>query len=180
VQTKCLFALLLLMGLLFSSQAMSSQQNDVPQSLCSKNEQIIFACPVEKEQLISLCASQEFGADSGYLQFRLGTSKKIVRTLPEEQSPPSKAARSGTLIFSGGGGAYVQMADGDSLVYIYAAIGRWGSGKDAIAKEGLAIMRGDKMVTDMRCLAPATSELGPDFFERADLSEAETEFDLPE
>ncbi len=149
-------------------------------SHCTDNESIIFTGPVAGKKVLSVCASQEYGPDAGYLQYRYGSIGKVELSLPKKQLTPSKSAKSGMWTFSGGGGAYLQFVNGNTSYYVYSAIGKWGPEGETVEKAGVAVERGGKIVQNILCQGPETSELGPDFFEKAGLPELETEFELPE
>ena len=42
-------------------------------SLCAKDERIIFSCPIKRPaKIVSVCASKDLTSDRGYLQYRFG------------------------------------------------------------------------------------------------------------
>jgi len=56
------------------------------QSQCSQDEQVLFSCTLKKTQkVISLCASKDLSANSGYLQYRFGPLKKIELAIPQDK-----------------------------------------------------------------------------------------------
>ena len=150
-----------------------------PASLCAEDEALIFTCPVAGDNLLSVCASQEFGPELGFLQYRYGPEGKSKMFLPTEKTVPAKAVQSGMLMFSGGGGAYLQFSEGTTMHTVYSAIGRWGEGGEGMERSGVVVKSDGKVVSDIRCQKEATSELGPEFFEKAGLSETEDDFELP-
>lgn len=55
-----------------------------PNSLCAKDERIIFSCEVRRSaKLVSLCASGELTKESGYLQYRFGLPARIELEFPK-------------------------------------------------------------------------------------------------
>ena len=55
-------------------------------SLCAKNEHIIFSCAVNRTaKIVSLCASSDFAKERGYLQYRFGLPGKIELEFPKER-----------------------------------------------------------------------------------------------
>jgi hypothetical protein len=55
-------------------------------SLCARNEQILFSCAVKRsEKLVSLCASRELAKDRGYLQYRFGLPGKVELAFPKDR-----------------------------------------------------------------------------------------------
>lgn len=60
----------------------SSQAN----SLCAKNEHIIFSCAVKRTaKIVSLCASSDLAKERGYLQYRFGLPEKIELEFPKDR-----------------------------------------------------------------------------------------------
>lgn len=58
-----------------------------PNSLCARDERIIFSCPVKKPaKIVSLCASKNLTADQGYLQYRFGLPGKVELEFPKERT----------------------------------------------------------------------------------------------
>lgn len=56
-------------------------------SLCARDERIIFSCPVKKPaKIVSLCASKNLTADQGYLQYRFGLPGKVELEFPKERT----------------------------------------------------------------------------------------------
>ena len=165
---------------LYAAPLQAGQANARPASLCVKDEALIFTCPVAGEKLLSVCASREYGPDLGFLQYRYGPADKPEMRVPATAIAPAKAARSGLWSFSGGGGAYIQFINDKTAYYVYTAIGKWGKKGKTVAKAGVAVEKDGKLVSHIRCMAPETSELGPEFFDKAGLSEVENEIDVPE
>ena len=55
-------------------------------SLCAKDERIIFSCPVKKPaKIVSLCASKDLDKERGYLQYRFGVPGKIELEFPTDR-----------------------------------------------------------------------------------------------
>src|ERR1700683_2916905 len=104
-------------------------------TLCLANEDTIFSCRAGKK-VISVCASKDLTAEHGYLQYRFGAPAKVELTIPGDQpGPPNTSAGSRTLVFSGGGGAYLRFKSGDYDYVVYTAIGRGWGVKDGVAIE---------------------------------------------
>lgn len=151
-----------------------------PASHCAADETIIFTCPVDGQKLASVCASREYGPDIGFLQYRFGPAGKPETVLPAAKTAPAKTARWGSWMFSGGGGAYVQFLDGKTAHYVYSAVGKWGENGETAEKAGVAVEKDGKVIANFLCRAPETSELGPEFFNKAGLPELEDEFEMPD
>src|SRR6185295_13324988 len=55
-------------------------------SLCAKDERVIFSCPVKKPaKIVSVCASKDLTSDRGYLQYRFGLPGKIELEFPKDR-----------------------------------------------------------------------------------------------
>ena len=69
-----------------SRSALAARQALQPNSLCARDERIIFSCPVKKPaKIVSLCASKNLTADQGYLQYRFGLPGKVELEFPKER-----------------------------------------------------------------------------------------------
>lgn len=60
-------------------------------SLCAKDEQIIFSCVVKRSakrpaKIVSLCSSSDLARDRGYLQYRFGLPGKIELEFPKSRT----------------------------------------------------------------------------------------------
>ena len=70
-----------------SRTALAAGQALQPNSLCARDERIIFSCPVKKPaKIVSLCASKNLSADQGYLQYRFGLPGKVELEFPTERT----------------------------------------------------------------------------------------------
>ena len=57
-----------------------------PNSLCAKDERVIFSCLVKPPaKIVSLCASNDLTAGRGYLQYRFGLPGKIELEYPKDR-----------------------------------------------------------------------------------------------
>jgi hypothetical protein len=58
-----------------------------PNSLCAKDERIIFSCPVKRPaKIVSICASKDLTSEHGYLQYRFGLPGKIELDFPKDRT----------------------------------------------------------------------------------------------
>ncbi|MFO1431963.1 MAG: hypothetical protein U1F76_17785 [Candidatus Competibacteraceae bacterium] len=144
------------------------------ESLCSAAEAVIFSCPT-RQKIVSVCASKDLSATTGYMQYRFGPKGAPEIVYPQSKEHPRNYTESGVLTFAGGGGAYLRFKKEQYGYVVYTAIGRgWGQ------KAGLVVEKNNKLLSNFRCnRETATSELGPDFFEKAGLPKDQEGFDLP-
>ncbi len=57
-----------------------------PNTLCAKDERIIFSCPVKRPaKIVSVCASKDLASDRGYLQYRFGLPGKVELEYPKDR-----------------------------------------------------------------------------------------------
>lgn len=58
-----------------------------PNSLCAKDERIIFSCPVKRPaKIVSICAAKDLTGDRGYLQYRFGLPGKLELEYPKDRT----------------------------------------------------------------------------------------------
>src|SRR2546421_12830346 len=56
-----------------------------PNTLCDRNERVIFSCPIKHPaKIVSVCASKILTSDRGYLQYRFCFPGKVELEVPEE------------------------------------------------------------------------------------------------
>jgi len=57
-----------------------------PNTLCGRNERVIFSCPVKRPaKIVSVCASKDLTSERGYLQYRFGLPGKIELEFPKDR-----------------------------------------------------------------------------------------------
>jgi hypothetical protein len=143
------------------------------QTQCAPAEHIIFSCSIGAK-IVSVCAADKLTTNTGALSYRFGPPGK-----PEITWPPAStwrdATRSGTWMFSGGGGAWLAFHREAFRYIVYTAIGKgWGS------KAGLAVEQNGKLLANMSCRGEPVSQIGPDLFASAGIAEDMQEFELPQ
>jgi hypothetical protein len=56
-------------------------------TLCARNERVIFACGLRRPaKIVSVCASRDLTRDTGYLQYRFGSPAKIELEYPKDRT----------------------------------------------------------------------------------------------
>lgn len=126
---------------------------------CGKQEEVIFSCAIGKK-VVSVCGeykkmSYRFGA--------IGSPELVFSSVK-----PS----GGTIMYSGGGGAYLRLPNEGYRYVLYTGIGRgW-------EKEGLALEKNGRLVKNFECKSSAISEIGSNLFEKYHVPEDEG-FELP-
>lgn len=141
---------------------------------CNEQEQIIFSCSLGKN-IVSVCASKDISQNSGYLQYRFGQKNALELVFPASIETSHRTnIHAQSLMFSGGGGAYLRFINGQYNYVVYTAIGKgWGT------KEGVAVEKNKTLIANLKCQDVPISMLGDEFFTRAGLPLDEHEFSLP-
>ncbi|MBY0475779.1 MAG: hypothetical protein K2Q13_12075 [Nitrosomonas sp.] len=149
---------------------------DAAESHCQGQEQVIFTCSLG-ERTVSVCASNDFSANSGYLQYRFGPLGMLELTFPvvnDASVPAAQFIQARTLIFGGGGGGYLRFINGQYHYIVYTAIGKdWGT------KDGVAVERNHQVIANLECQDVPVSRISAEFFTRAGLSIDRNEFEIP-
>jgi hypothetical protein len=58
-----------------------------PNTLCAKDERVIFSCLAKRPaKIVSVCASKDLAGDRGYLQYRFGLPGKIELEYPKDRN----------------------------------------------------------------------------------------------
>ena len=58
-----------------------------PNTLCGRNERVIFSCPIKRPaKIVSVCASKDLTSERGYLQYRFGLPEKIELEFPKDRT----------------------------------------------------------------------------------------------
>ena len=147
-------------------------------NLCHGDETVVFSCQTRKG-IASLCRAPE--GSGPQLQYRFGVAGHIALIYPQNDAAPRDAFLADTLMYSGGGGAYIQFTTHDALRYtIFTAIGRWGEGGTPRETAGVAVSKADKEVANLACVGTTTSELGAALFTALGLKPSEDGFDIPD
>ena len=148
----------------------------VVESLCFSDEEVIFSCSSAKGKTISLCSSSILTEYDGYLQYRYGVIGEIPELIfPRKQEHPKAHFLSGTVLYSGGGGAYLRFNKGKYSYTVFTGIGKgW-------EKEGVVVKKAGKQIAYVPCDGPLISEIGPVLFEDLKLQKdpLEFEFEIP-
>lgn len=145
------------------------------ESHCNAHEQIVFSCSLGKK-MVSVCASNDFSASSGYLQYRFGLKGAPELVFPDLTKAAAAASyvQARTLMFAGGGGGYLRFINGQHHYIVYTAIGKgWG------AKDGVAVEKNGQRITNLECRDVPLSKLSEEFFSHASLPADRDEFQIP-
>lgn len=130
-------------------------------SHCHSEERSVFSCRLEdSEKVISLCVSQDFSSDQGYLQYRFGPIGDVELAYPEDQQNTQEMFLWQSIGYSGGWDTRVQFSKGGYTYRVYdRAIKVSMSEKELHG--GIIILDGETVVAQLPCDA---STLGPAYF----------------
>jgi hypothetical protein len=57
-----------------------------PNTLCAKDERVIFACSLKRPaKIVSVCASKDLTSETGYLQYRFGLPSRVELEFPKDR-----------------------------------------------------------------------------------------------
>lgn len=139
---------------------------------CPPSLESLFFCRTGTKA-IAVCGSPALGTTGGVLQYRFGSSSKTELSYPPAGGDWRGVTRGGTLMFSGGGGAFLAFSRAPYRYVVYSAVGRgWGS------KAGVVVEKDGKRIASLACDGKARSQLGPDLFTRAGIATVD-DFELP-
>lgn len=144
-------------------------------TLCAAHERVVFSCSTGAHTA-SICASTDLSS----VQYRFGKLGSVDLVYPETGTKPADAFVSGTMTFSGGGGAWLRFSKGAFRYTIFTAIGKWGPGESPADAAGVAVEKGDAPFANFPCRGRAASEIGPDLFDKLGLKESDEAFDIPD
>ena len=129
-------------------------------SLCKATEQIFFNCAVKSGKIISLCASKQLTAKTGYLQYRFGKIGALELQFPEKLEGSQSAFRydhyfrprvdRSDIVFKNAG-------------YEYTVFDDWeGDVKPEIRQSGVSVvsLTNEKDTTQLDCRGPRVTRLG--------------------
>lgn len=109
------------------------------------------------------------------MRYRFGPPGKLEIEWPDASDSTRNQIAGSTLMFSGGGGAYLRFVRRDHDYVVYTATGKgWGE------KAGVAVERMGKLVANPTCDGAATSGIGPELFEKAGIVADDQGFTLPD
>lgn len=140
---------------------------------CSSHETIIFSCNTGKK-IASVCASKNLSSSLGYMQYRFGKKGAIESKIPETTNThPSKYTNGNTIMYSGGGGAYLRFIKGQYGYVMYGGMGRgW-------EKDGVAVEKNGAVILNLPCKGNVSSEIGRELFDKFGIPEDPQIFNMP-
>jgi len=150
-------------------------------SFCTPLETVVFSCRTGTK-MVSVCASKDASARSGYVQYRFGppaSRDPLELTVPADEPLPPKAATGENVPYSGGGASWLRFKNGPYAYVVYTGIGNWGPNGSKLTLDGVAVERGGKTVTVLPCNGEPTTALWPDWYEKTGITARGEEFDLP-
>lgn len=161
-------AIVLAIFILFSEFAYTAESH------CIRPEMTVFSCRTGTK-VVSVCGSNVISSQMGYLQYRFGSLESPEFIYPNKKIKPGQWVTGNTLIYAGGGGAYLRFIRNRYHYIVYTAIGRgWGE------RAGVIVEKDGFRKANLSCNNQLISELGADFFERAQIVVDQIGFELPD
>ncbi len=163
--------------LAIASPAIGQSKNPAA-SLCQPDEQVIYTCPTG-DKIVSICAAP---GKAGILRYRFGRPGVVELTYPANGQAGSGVFLLGSLLFSGGGGAWLRFENKGYVYTVFTATGKWGPGGAIAGASGVAVTHAGKPVTNLVCRAPAVGALGPPLISHTGVRKAspDDDFEIPE
>lgn len=93
------------------------------EKLCRANEQSLFECKVGKKQ-VSICASPNMTATTGYAQYRYGTPQKIELAYPPTPKPPRGYFALSNTPYSGGAESRIHFTNQGYEYFVFTLMHR--------------------------------------------------------
>ena len=70
-----------------SPGSLAAGQKLKPNTLCARDERVIFSCPIKRPaKIVSVCASKDLTSERGYIQYRFGLPAKVELEFPKERN----------------------------------------------------------------------------------------------
>jgi hypothetical protein len=142
---------LILLAILFSSACNAAEK--IP-SLCKNTETEIFNCQL-KAKTLSVCSAGDLSKQSGAIQYRFGTLKKLELEYPNVPTPPVDHFWSSTAAYSGGGESRIHFKNGAFDYILFENTIRTGFGADGLHhpefNAGLVTKQNGKILSIRRC-----------------------------
>ena len=152
-------------------------------TLCKADELVVFSCSTGA-RIASVCASRDISKTGGFMQYQFGRTDGVELAFPDPGARPADVFSSGTLMFSGGGGAWLRLGKAPFSYTVFTAIGKWGRSGSPADVAGVAVAKDGKEFANFPCrkASAAASELGPDFFDKLGLkaSNSADDFEIPD
>ncbi len=124
-------------------------------SLCRQSEGTYFSCSAGSK-IVSLCASNPISKDRGYLQYRFGAEAHVELQYPERRAPPHEYFTRYSSAFAHGWVTHINFQSGEFTYAIY------NSAFGGDEKAGVKVVKGGKVVSDIRCTMSASARLYDD------------------
>jgi hypothetical protein len=157
----------------FLTTVLASTAASAEPTSCPASQRAVFACSTGAKT-VAVCGSADLSATAGTLQYRFGRPRAVELAYPAAGADWRSVTRGKTLMFSGGGGAFLAFHKGPYRYVVFTAVGRgWGE------KAGVLVEQNGRRIASLRCKRPVVSELGPDLFSQAGIAEAEADIELP-
>jgi hypothetical protein len=136
-------------------------------TLCSPRERVVFSCGTAKKRIVSVCASRNLSASTGYLQYRFGKKGAVELTVPRGFEHPKKHVERNNSNFINGGYISGLTFKNDAFSYaVYESELRDGPNR-WVSRQGVTVERDGKTISELACKGAFASEMGESFLDNA-------------
>lgn len=114
-------------------------------SHCTAAEKTLYACATGKK-LLSICASKDFSAVSGYVQYRFGPKGKPELSWPPIQNNSRKDIQIGQSRYARGVTSFVRFNKGSYQYIVFDSFGA-----ETESKAGVVVQKDGKKIASLLC-----------------------------
>lgn len=135
-----------------AADAATAEPSRTATGLCAADEPVLFSCQVRTGKTVSVCGAD--GKDGQrFAQYRYGRTG-IAPELTFPASPADGELAFATTPYSGGGEGQLMFMRGNVQYVVYSRTIRTrfdGQGNDPVNEDGVAVMRGERLVSRFAC-----------------------------
>lgn len=117
-------------------------------TLCQSDEKVIFSCSTKKK-LISVCASKNLSANSGYLQYRIGLLNKLEMEYPETHKEANGLFEYFTTFHNAESSQFLSFKKD---IYEYTVFSRHDHTVSDEEGEGVDVSRNGSLISTVKCI----------------------------
>lgn len=134
------------------ADAASANISPAGTGLCAADEPVLFSCQVRTGKTVSVCGAAGAGGQR-FAQYRYGRTG-IAPELTFPATPAEGELAFATVPYSGGGEGQLMFTRGGVQYVVYSRTIRTrfdGEGNDPVNEDGVAVMRGEQLVSRLAC-----------------------------
>lgn len=154
--------------LLFLAMKSAGATAPIDKGLCRGGEQVVFSCFVAAKTA-SVCASDHVSKESGYMQYRFGTTAHADMLYPKSRDLAHRHFFISSVTYAGGGETHLRFSVGQYDYVIYDRTLR--ENRDSEGKRtpnfesGIVVKKGGTKIKNIRCVDDNFSGIRPVAYE---------------